>query len=145
MSQTALMPQHSLTPYLFYAGRCDEAIEFYKHALGAHVEMIMRFNESPHPQPPGVLQAGFEAKVMHASISFHGLRIMMSDGCDDKIKIDGIRLALGLPTEADVRKAFDALVEGGKVEMPPTQTFWSPCYGMLTDKFGLPWMISVFS
>jgi PhnB protein len=133
----------SITPYLTFAGRCDEALEFYKKALGAEVEMIMRYNESPEPPPPGMLQPGFEKKVMHCSFRVHGIPLMASDGCDDKNKFDGMRLALQVANEAAARMAFDGLADGGSVEMPLTPTFWSPCFGMLTDRFGLGWMVMV--
>lgn len=133
----------TITPYLDFAGRCDEALAFYREALGAEVEMLMRFNESPEPPPPGMLQPGFENKVMHVSFLVRGVRLMASDGCDAKSKFDGFRLALTVPTEADARRAFDALAAGGTVQMPLTKTFWSPCYGMVTDKFGLGWMVMV--
>ena len=61
----------------------------------------------------------------------------------DRSKFDGMRLALAVPTEADARRAFDALADGGSVQMPLTRTFWSPCYGMVTDRFGLGWMVMV--
>jgi PhnB protein len=137
------MPATTITPYLDFAGRCDEAIAFYCEALGAEVEMLMRFNESPEPVPPGMLQPGFEKKVMHASLRIRGIPLMCCDGCDDKTKFGGVRLALQVPAEADARKAFDALAPGGTVQMPLTKTFWSPCFGMLTDKFGLGWMVMV--
>ena len=137
------MSSHSIAPYLFFSGRCEEAINFYRTALGAEVEMLMRFNESPEPTPPGMLQAGFEKKVMHASFTVRGIRMMASDGCDDKAKFDGFRLAFTVPTEAEARRAFDALADGGSVQMPLAKTFWSPCYGMVTDRFGLGWMVMV--
>ena len=133
----------TITPYLFFAGRCDEALAFYRKALGAEVEMLMRFNESPEPPPPGMLQAGFENKVMHASFRIRGVQLMASDGCDDKCKFEGFRLALAVPSEAEAQRAFNALSEGGSVQMPLTKTFWSPCYGMVTDRFGVGWMVMV--
>ena len=129
--------------YLFFAGRCDEALDFYKQTLGAEIEMMMRFNESPDPTPPAMLQPGFENKIMHSSFKVGDTRLMASDGCSDASKFDGFRLAISMDSEADVRRAFDALSEGGSVDMPLTPTFWSPCYGMLTDKFGLAWMLMV--
>lgn len=137
------MTDTSLTPYLFFGGRCDEAINFYRTALGAEVEMLMRFDECPEPPPPGMLQAGFEKKVMHASLRVRGIPLMASDGCDDKSKFDGFRLALTVPTEDDARRVFDALASGGSVQMPLTKTFWSPCYGMVTDRFNVGWMVTV--
>src|SRR5262249_29151287 len=110
---------------------------------GAEVEMVMRFDEAPDAPPPGVLQPGFEKKIMHASFRVRGVPLMASDGGDDRSKFDGVRLALAVPTEAEARKAFDALADGGSVQMPLGKTFWSPCFGMLTDRFGLGWMVSV--
>jgi PhnB protein len=105
--------------------------------------MIMRFDESPEPAPPGMLQPGFEKKIMHASFRIRGIPLMASDGCSDKSKFDGFRLALTVTTEADAKRCFDALANGGTVQMPLTKTFWSPCYGMVTDRFGLGWMVMV--
>jgi PhnB protein len=137
------MTATTITPYLFFAGRCEEALEFYRTALGAEVEMMMRFDESPDEPPPGMLPPGFEKKIMHASFRVQGVPLMASDGCGEDSKFDGLRLALTVPTEADARKAFDALAAGGSVQMPLTSTFWSPCYGMVTDRFGLGWMVMV--
>ncbi|MEX1042703.1 MAG: VOC family protein [Pirellulaceae bacterium] len=133
----------NVQPYLFFSGRCEEAIEFYKSTIGAEVTMLMRFSDSPDQPPEGMLEAGFENKVMHASLSIGGSPIMASDGCDSNESFKGFRIALTLPTEAETKRAFSALAEGGQVDMPLDKTFWSPCFGMLTDKFGLGWMVSV--
>ncbi len=133
----------TITPYLDFGGRCEEALKFYGKALGAEVEMVMRNNESPQPPPPGMLQPGFENKIMHASFRVRGVLLMASDGIDDKTRFDGVRLALSVPSEADARQAFDALADGGSVQMPLTRTFWSPCFGMVTDRFGLGWMVMI--
>jgi PhnB protein len=130
-----------IQPYLFFSGRCEEAIEFYRKAIGAEVDMVMHFNESPEPMPPGVLQEGFEAKVMHASFRVGDATILCSDGCDDKTAFSGFSLALHVPTEAAADQAFAALAEGGEVQMPLAKTFWSPRYGMVKDKFGISWMV----
>ncbi|MEO8353952.1 MAG: VOC family protein [Chthoniobacteraceae bacterium] len=134
-----------IQPYLFFGGRCDEAIAFYKNAVGAEVEMLMRYNESPDPTPPGMLAPGFEKKVMHASLKIGDSVVMASDGCGgpDEGKFDGFSLSLAVPTEADANRVFTALSEGGEVRMPLTKTFWSPCFGMLTDCFGVGWMVNV--
>ncbi|WP_152054312.1 VOC family protein [Tautonia marina] len=137
------MTNATLTPYLFFSGRCEEALEFYRKALGAEVEMLMRFDESPESPPAGMLQDGFEKKVMHASFRVLGASIMASDGCDDQSTFDGFRLSITLPTEDAARKAFDALADGGSVQMPLSATFWSPCYGMVTDRFNVGWMVTV--
>lgn len=137
------MPDASISPYLFFGGRCEEAIEFYQRALGAQLEMKMRFSDSPDPVPAGMLQAGFENKVMHAALRIGSATMLASDGCDDKSQFDGFRLALSLATEAEAHRAFDALSEGGTIQMPLTKTFWSPCYGMVTDRFNVGWMVMV--
>ena len=137
------MPDTAITPYLFFGGRCEEAIGFYRTALGAEVEMLMRFDESPDAPPPGMVPPGFEKKVMHASLRVRGISLMMSDGCDTVAKFEGFRLALSVPSEAEAKQSFDALAAGGSVQMPLTKTFWSPCYGMVTDRFGLGWMVMV--
>ena len=97
------MPGTAITPYLTFGGRCEEALAFYRDALGAEVEMLMRFDQSPEAPPPGMLQPGFEKKVMHASFRVRGVLLMASDGCDDRSKFDGFRLNLQVPTEADAR------------------------------------------
>lgn len=132
-------------PYLFFGGRCEEAIEFYRTAIGAQVEVKMLFKDSPQPVPPGVLQAGFESKVMHASFRIGGTTLMASDGCKEGSSFSGFSLSLSVPTEAEAERAFAALAEGGKVTMPLAKTFWSPRYGMLTDRFGIDWMVIVLS
>jgi PhnB protein len=137
------MSTTSIQPYLFFGGRCEEAIEFYGKAIGAEVEMLMHHKDSPTPPPPGMLQAGFENKVMHATLKINGAVLMASDGCDDKSKFDGFRLSLALPSPAAAEKAFAALSDGGQVQMPLSKTFWSPCFGMVTDRFNVGWMVTV--
>ncbi|MHB8899699.1 MAG: VOC family protein [Thermoguttaceae bacterium] len=137
------MHHASIQPYLFFGGRCDEAIEFYRNGLGAEVRMLMRFKESPDPVPPGMQQPGFEEKVMHAEVMIGQSLLMLSDGCDDKPRFDGFRLSLTLPEETEAQRAFAALSDGGQVQMPLTKTFWSPCFGMVTDRFGVGWMVTV--
>jgi len=133
----------TIQPYLFFSGRCEEALAFYEQALGAKVVMKMRFSDSPDPVPEGMLQTDFEQKIMHSSFTIGKMTIMASDGCDDKSKFDGFRLALSVPDEATADSAFNALAEGGKVDMPLVKTFWSPRYGIVTDKFGVGWMVMV--
>lgn len=137
------MPDTIIQPYLFFGGRCEEAIEFYRQTLGAEVDLLMRYQDSPEPTPPGMLAPGFENKVMHATIRIGGAVIMASDGCDTQSDFDGFRLSLTLPDEAAAHRAFDGLAAGGQVQMSITQTFWSPCFGMVTDRFGVGWMVTV--
>jgi PhnB protein len=134
---------NAITPYLVYSGRCEEALEFYRTKLGAEIDMVMKFNESPTPTPPGVLQPGFEKKVMHCSFRINGALIMASDGCDDKGEFKGFNLSLTVADEAEAKRRFEALSDGGKITMPLTKTFWSPCFGMVTDRFGVSWMVIV--
>ncbi len=137
------MPGTLIQPYLFFGGRCEEALEFYRTAIGAQVDFLMRYQESPEPTPPGMLAPGFEKKVMHATFRIGGSTLMGSDGCGEGAKFEGFSLSLAVPTEAEAHRAFAALSAGGEVKMPLTKTFWSPCFGMLTDRFGLGWMVSV--
>ena len=132
-----------IQPYLFFGGRCEEALEFYRTALGAQVDFLMRYKESPEPLPPGRLPPGFENKVMHTTFRIGGSSLMASDGCEEGQSFAGFSLSLSVPTQAEADRAFTALAEGGKVKMPLTKTFWSPCFGMVTDRFGLGWMVSV--
>jgi len=132
-----------IQPYLFFNGRCEEALAFYGTALGAKVDFLMRYKESPEPMPPGRLPAGFENKVMHATFHIGGTTLMASDGCEENAHFEGFSLSLALPTEAEVNRAFAALADGGKVGMPLTKTFWSPRFGMVTDRFGVGWMVTV--
>ena len=131
-------------PYLFFNGRCEEAVEFYKKALGAEVLMMMRQNESPEPPPPGMVPPGFENKIMHVSMRIGQTTVMASDGCSaEKPEFEGFSLSLAVSTPAEVDQYFNALAKGGKIEMPLAKTFWSPRFGMVTDKFGVGWMITV--
>ena len=133
-----------IQPYLFFGGRCEEAVEFYRKALGAELEMMMRFKESPEPHPPGMVPPGFENKIMHSSFRIGETTVMASDGCSaEGARFDGFSLSLSVPNEAEANRAFTALAEGGQVRMPLAKTFWSPCFGMLEDRFGVGWMINV--
>jgi PhnB protein len=141
LEATLAMQKSTVQPYVFFGGRTEEALAFYKTALHAKVGMVMKFNQSPEPCPG--LQKGFENKVMHCDFTVGNVTILASDGCDDKSTFTGFRLALSVPTEADAHRVFDALAAKGKVDMPLAKTFWSPCYGMVTDQFGLGWMVMV--
>jgi PhnB protein len=133
-----------IQPYLFFNGNCEEAIEFYRKALGAEVVCIMRFKDSPEPHAPGMVPPGFENKIMHASFRVGMTTVMASDGCsDEKPGFQGFSLSLSLSDESDADKAFAALAEGGQVQMPLAKTFWSPKFGILTDRFGIGWMVNV--
>ena len=130
-------------PYLFFSGRCEEALEFYEEAIGAQVTAKLKFNESPEPMPEGMLQPGFEDKVMHSSFTIGNMTLMASDGCDDKSSFDGFRLSLSVPTEEECDRVFNALAEGGQIDVPLAKTFFSPRYGQVTDKFAVGWMVMV--
>lgn len=132
-----------IQPYLMFGGRCEEALEFYRNALGAQVDMLMRFSESPDPTPPGMLPPGFENKVMHASFRIGDNVLMASDGCEVGAQFKGFSLSIAVATEAEADHFFNALSDGSQVQMPLTKTFWSPRFGMLTDRFGIAWMINV--
>jgi len=133
----------AVTPYLFFSGRCEEALAFYTQAIGAQVGMVLHFHESPEPPPPGILAPGFEKKVMHAEFRVGKTQVFASDGCDDKTRFSGFSLALSLPTVEEADRAFEALADSGHVTMPLSKTFWSESYGMVTDRFGMNWMVMV--
>jgi PhnB protein len=133
----------AIEPYLFFNGRCEEAVEFYKRALGAEVLMLMRYKESPEPPPPGKVPAGWDNKVMHTTLRIGDANVMASDGCTEGADFKGFSLSLTAASEADAQRKFAALAEGGQVQMPLGKTFWSPCFGMVADRFGIGWMVSV--
>ena len=131
-------------PYLFFNGRCEEAIEFYRGALGAQVDMLMRYKESPDPPPPGMVAPGSENKVMHATLRIGETTVMASDGsCMGKPSFEGFSLSISAPDAASADGMFNALADGGRVQMPLTKTFWSPRFGMVADRFGVGWMVNV--
>ena len=131
-------------PYLFFDGRAEEAINFYKKAIGAEVQMLMRFKESPEPPPPGMVPPGSENKIMHASLKIGDTQVMASDGhCQAKPSFEGFSLSLAVPDEAAADRAFNALADGGQVRMPLGKTFFSPRFGMVADRFGVGWMVIV--
>ena len=133
-----------VNPYLFFDGRCDEAMEFYRQALGAEVTTLMRFKDSPEPPRPGMVPPGAENKVMHASFRIGDTTVMASDGrCMGQPSFEGFALTLTLPDEAEADRLFAALGEGGQVQMPLTTTFFSSRFGMVADRFGVSWMILV--
>lgn len=130
--------------YLFFDGRCEEAISFYRKTLGAEVTMLMRFKDSPVPPQPGMVPPGAENKVMHASFRIGDTTVMASDGhCAGKPHFDGFSLSVTVANEAEADRVFAALADGGQVRMPLGKTFFSPRFGMLADRFGVGWMVNV--
>ena len=130
-----------IQPYLFFDGRCDEALAFYQKALGAKVEMLMRFKENPSPaaNPPGS-----DDKVMHSCMRIGDAAVMASNGnCAGKPSFQGFSLSLTAKDVPEARRLFAALGEGGQVQMPFAQTFFSPGFGMVADRFGVSWMVIV--
>jgi PhnB protein len=133
-----------IQPYLFFEGRCEEAIELYRSALGAEVTMLMRYKDSPEPPNEEMCPPGNEDKVMHSSFRIGDTEVMASDGMSSgKPHFQGVSLSLTLPDEATADRIFAELGEGGQVQMPLTQTFFSPRFGMVADRFGVSWMIMV--
>jgi PhnB protein len=130
--------------YLFFAGRCEEAIEFYKKTIGAEVVMLMRFKDSPEPPQPGMVPPGSEDKIMHTCLRIGDTMVMASDArCEGAPSFKGFSLSLTVANEAEAERVFAALAQGGQIQMPLTKTFWSPRFGMLSDRFGVGWMVSV--
>lgn len=130
------------TPYLFFNGRCEEAIDLYRSAFGAEVGMLMRFKDSPEPPPPGAVPEGSDDKVMHACITIKGAPVMLSDGCTpDGLDFKGFSLSVSAKDDAEAGRMFDALAKDGQVQMPLGETFFARRFGMVADKFGVGWMI----
>ena len=128
-------------PYLFFDGRCEEALEFYKEAVGAKVGMLMRFADAPDKS---MMTPGAENKVMHAQMQIGDAKVLASDGrCKGAPSFQGFALTISAKDEAEAGKLFGALGAGGQVTMPLTKTFFSPSFGMLTDKFGVGWIVLV--
>ena len=131
-----------VTSYLYFDGRCEEAIAFYQKALGAQVLMMMRFKDSPEPHPPGTVAPGNEGKIMHATIRIGESEVHASDGeCSGRKKFDGFGLALNVDDAAAADKFFAALADGGTILMKLQKTFFAAAFGMVTDRFGVPWLI----
>lgn len=130
-----------VNPYLNFNGRCEEALDFYRSALGAEVTRLMRFKQSPEP---GMVSPGSEDKVMHASFRVGETTVMASDGrCQGSPIFQGISLSLTVHDDSEAERIFDALADGGQVQMPLTKTFFSSHFGMVADRFGVSWMVIV--
>jgi PhnB protein len=128
-----------IQPYLFYNGRCDEAIAFYQAAVGAEVTMLMRYKDSPDPTSHGDAE-----KVMHASLRIGDATVLVSDGrCSGQLNFQGFALSLLVPDDAEAERLFAGLADGGQVQMPLNRTFFSSQFGMVADRFGVLWMIYV--
>jgi PhnB protein len=133
-----------IEPYLFFDGRCEEAIEFYRRALGAEVTMMMRFKDNPEPPPPGMCPPGSDNKICHADLRIGDATVMASDGrCAGKPDFQGFSLSIAAANAADADRLFAALADGGQVQMPLAKTFFSPRFGMVADRFGVSWMVIV--
>jgi PhnB protein len=134
----------AITPYLFFNGRAEEAAEFYRGALDAKVLTLMHYADSPEPHPPGMVAPGSDDKVMHMSLQIGDATLMGADDCTGaKPVFQGFALSLAPPDEAQAQRLFAKLADGGKVQMPLGKTFFSPCFGMVQDRFGVGWMVIV--
>lgn len=132
-----------IQPYLFFEGRCEEAVEFYRRALGAEVTMLMRYKDSP--EPPNAQCGSIDPdKVMHASVRIGESTVLMSDGsASGKPAFQGVSLSMTARDDAEAKRMFAALSDGGQVQMPLGKTFFSSSFGMAADRFGVPWMVYV--
>ena len=132
-----------IEPYLFFNGRCEEAVEFYRKAVGAKVEALIRFNESPEPPNPECpVPPGWEAKVMHGAFRIGETLVMASDGHGGgPAEFRGFELSITVKDAAEATKAFDALADGGQVQAPLSPTFFASSFGKVVDRFGVMWMV----
>jgi PhnB protein len=136
------MAKTTVQPYLFFGGRCEEALEFYRKSVGAEIVMLRRFKESPEPVPG--LPDCFDDKIMHASVRIGESIWMASDGqCEGNPNFEGFSLSITAPDESEAERIFTALSKDGLVVMPLEKTFWTSKFGVLQDRFGVGWMVSV--
>lgn len=136
------MSDTTVQPYLFFGGRCEEALEFYGKVAGAKIVMLSRFKEAPDMNPK--MPECFDEKVMHATVRIGSSMFFASDGrCEGDPEFEGFSMAINVPSESEAENLFNALSEGGTVVMPLEKTFWAPKFGMLQDRFGVGWMVSV--
>lgn len=134
---------HGVQPYLYFPGTCEEALAFYEEVLGATVQLLLRWDQNPEPLPPGSLPEGFGDKVMHATVCVGNSLLMAADASEEDARHSGFALSLAFGDVPAAERAFEALSEGGVVQMPLQRTFWSPAYGMVADRFGVPWTLNV--
>jgi PhnB protein len=137
------MDAMQVQPYLFFEGRCEEAIEFYRKTLDAAPIMLMRWKDCPEPPQPGMTPPSPE-KIMHARLKIGDTTVLMADGmCQAQASFQGFSLSVTVADRAEAERVFNALGDGGQVRMPLGETFFSPAFGMVADKFGVPWMVYV--
>jgi PhnB protein len=131
-----------IQPYLFFDGRCEEALEFYRKTLGAQIVDLLRFKDNPESCASGMVPPGGENKILHASFKVGETTVMASDGeCKSRPEFKGFSLAVSVPDTAAAQRTFSALSDGGQVQMPLGKTFFSPSFGMVADRFGVAWMV----
>lgn len=145
-TQTAPSGQTHILAYLFLEGRCEKAIDFYRQVFNARVDMLMRYKDSPVPPNPEMCAPTSLDRIMHATLRLGNATLYLSDGeANGTPKFEGFALSLTPPTPADGDRYFAGLSQGGKVIMPMDKTFFSPRFGMVTDRFGIMWMINVMA
>jgi len=138
------MSETTVQPYLFFGGRCEEALEFYRKIAGAEIVMLTRFKEAPETDAMPKMPDCFDEKIMHAVVRIGSSTFFASDGrCEGDPTFEGFSMAINVPSEAEAERIFNALSETGTVIMPLEKTFWASKFGMVEDRFGLGWMVSV--
>jgi PhnB protein len=131
-----------VNPYLFFNGRCEEAIHYYEQHLGARINAKMRYKEAPPGDAPGPAPNG--EHIMFSCINIGDTAVMASDDCvHTDVTHQGFSLSLTADNADEANRAFGALADGGEVRMPLSETFFSPCFGMVVDRFGISWMVMV--
>ena len=131
-------------PYLYFNGRCEEAVQFYREAVGADGVELLRFSDAPEPPPPGAIPSGWERKIMHGVMRIGDTTIMLSDGPGSAAAgFQSFGLTITVGSEADADRVFHGLAKGGTVVAPLGKTFFSPRFGMVSDRFGVTWMVYV--
>jgi PhnB protein len=126
----------TLSPYLSFGGDAEAALKFYAEALNGRVTDLKRFSEAPQMPHPN------KNEILHGRVEAQGLRIMASDGKKDAPSGGRISLSLDFTDNAELDRVFAKLSAGGTVTMPVAEQFWGARFGMLTDKFGIVWMLN---
>ena len=128
-----------VTPYLFLNGNCEAALSFYRSALGAEILFMQRMKDAPAQDSEC---AGSPEAIMHASLKIGDSLLLASDGDGKATPYSGFSISLSVKDTTEGRRVFDALAAGGSVTVPFEKTFWTEGFGMLTDRFGVPWMVN---
>ena len=139
MAKKATMTRMKTNPYLTFTGQAREALEFYRDLLNGEITQVMTYGESPMADE---MPAESHDSVMHSELHAGDVVLMAADGPPNATGAGNISVALHVEDTGEAKRIFDALAEGGEVSMPMTKTFWAEAFGMVNDRYGIPWLIN---